>query len=75
MKDRCPTCLSNKFREIRESIPVKMETPDGPKHFSIFKSLKCRRCGWNGQKDDLVSLKKFSVTKLGKIRSRMKRMR
>jgi len=73
MKDSCPNCYTNKFREIRKSIPVKMETPDGMKQFTQVMRLKCRRCGWEGQKDELVSLSKFSVTKLGKIRSRMKR--
>ena len=35
----------------------------------------CRRCGWEGHLEELVSTKKMSVTRLGKLRSRMRRMR
>ena len=35
----------------------------------------CRRCGWKGEKSELVALKKMSVTKMGKFRSRMRRRR
>ena len=74
-KDSCPDCYTMSFRRRREDVKA---YPDDPEQQNVMHSVlfyTCRRCGWKGTKDELVSTKKFSVKKMGKIMSRMRRRR
>ena len=74
-KDSCPDCYTTKFRYKREDVQA---YPDDPEQQNVMHSVTfytCRRCGWKGKGDERVALKKMSVTKMGKLRSRMRRRR
>ena len=74
-KDSCPDCYSMSFRRRNESVPAYPDDPDQKNVVHNVLFYTCRRCGWKGEKNELVSLKKMSVTKMGKLRSRMRRLR
>jgi len=76
-KDSCPDCYSKSFRRWTETVPS-YPGSDDPDKKNVVESAtiyKCRRCPWKGRKEELVSTKKFSVKKMGKIMSRLRRRR
>jgi len=75
MKDSCPECFSTKIKEHYTTTRKKGKVVTTTTSTTVVLEWECLSCGWRGQKEELVSSKKLSVTKLGKIRSRMKRRR
>lgn len=73
----CPECYGMSFRRRTEMVPS-YPGSDDPDKKNVVESAtiyRCKRCPWKGRKEDLVSTKKMSVTKMGKLRSRMGRRR
>ena len=74
-RDCCPDCYTTKFRTRDEYVLAYPDDPDKKNVKTLVTFYTCRRCGWKGRKEELVALKKMSVTKMGKFRSRMRRRR
>jgi len=77
-KDSCPDCYSLSFRRRREMLPIPPSDPNYEEGRNILHPVTtctCRRCGWEGEEDEFVSTSKLSVKALGRIRSRMRRLR
>jgi transcription initiation factor TFIIIB Brf1 subunit/transcription initiation factor TFIIB len=59
-------------------VPAYPDDQDDPDKKNVVHGVIfyiCRRCGWEGKLGELVSTKKFSVKKIGKLMSRIGRMR
>jgi len=75
-KDSCPDCFSSRIKKHYTITRKEGKRVITTTSTTVVLEWECLSCGWRSEKEDeLVSLKKMSVKKLGKLRSRMRRRR
>ena len=74
-KDSCPDCFSSRIKEHYTITRKEGKRVTTTTSTTVALEWECLSCGWRSEKDERVSLKKMSVTKMGKLRSRMRRRR